>query len=153
MENNQIIITPITQLTAEIGERIKELAKKIGNNYKELSDVDFADMIASPNTTILVARLGETQHIVGMLTLLVYRIPYVRKAYLDDLVVDEAYRGHGIAKQLIHHAMSLAKAKGASYIDLTARPRRAEGNSLYEQLGFKKRDTNVFRLVFDYDEI
>jgi ribosomal protein S18 acetylase RimI-like enzyme len=108
-------------------------------------------MITSPNTTVLVAKIGET--IVGMITLFVYRIPYVKKAYLDDLAVDEAHRGKGIAKRLMNHAMNLAKEKGASYIDLTARPRRAEGNNLYENLGFKKRETNVYRLVFDYGEI
>lgn len=151
MENEQLTITPLTQTSPEALEAIKNLAQKIGNNYKELTSEDFNDMVVSPNTTILVAKAGET--IVGMITVLVYRIPYVKKAYLDDLVVDETHRGHGVAKQLMNHAMNLAKEKGASYIDLTARPRRAEGNSLYETLGFKKRETNVYRLVFDYGEV
>jgi ribosomal protein S18 acetylase RimI-like enzyme len=151
MENEQIIITALTDPSPEAQEAIKNLAQKIGNNYKELTAEDFSSMISSPGTTLLVAKIGET--IVGMLTLLVYRIPYVKKAYLDDLAVDEAHRGKGIAKQLMSHAMSLAKEKGAAYIDLTARPRRAEGNNLYENLGFKKRETNVYRLAFDYGEI
>ncbi len=148
---NTIVIEPVTKVTAEIQEAIKRLTPKIGNNYKPLHDEDIAEMVASPNTTIIIARFD--QKIVGMITLLVYRIPYVKKAYLDDLVIDEEYRGNGIAKQLMQKAMDLAKEKGASYIDLTARPRREEGNSLYEKFGFKKRDTNVYRLVFDYDEV
>lgn len=151
MENEQIIITALTDSSPEAEEAIRNLAKKIGDNYKELTTEDFTAMISSPNTTLLVAKDGET--IVGMLTVLIYRIPYVKKAYLDDLVVDESHRGRGIAKQLMKSAMDLAKEKGASYIDLTARPRRAEGNNLYETLGFKKRETNVYRLVFDYGEI
>jgi len=148
---NAIIIEPVTIITTEIQEAIKQLTPKIGNNYKPLNDEDIVEMVASPNTTILLARID--QKIVGMITLLVYRIPYVKKAYLDDLVIDEAYRGKGIAKQLMQKATDLAKEKGASYIDLTARPRREEGNSLYEKIGFKKRDTNVYRLIFDYDEV
>ena len=151
MENEQIIITALTQTSPEVEDAIKKLAQKIGDNYKELTSDDLSEMISSPNITLLVAKNGET--IVGMITVVVYRIPYVKKAYLDDLVVDETHRGLGIAKQLMTYAMNLAKEKGAAYVDLTARPRRAEGNSLYETLGFKKRDTNVYRLVFDYGEV
>jgi ribosomal protein S18 acetylase RimI-like enzyme len=151
MENEQITITALTEASSDAHQAVQNLAKKIGDNYRELTAEDFSDMITSPNTTVLVAKIGET--IVGMITLFVYRIPYVKKAYLDDLAVDEAHRGKGIAKRLMNHAMNLAKEKGASYIDLTARPRRAEGNNLYENLGFKKRETNVYRLVFDYGEI
>ncbi len=151
MENQQLTITALTQTSPEDLEAIRNLAKKIGNNYKELTTEDFDDMVSSPNITVLVAKAGEK--IVGMITVLIYRIPYVRKAYIDDLVIDEAYRGKGIAKQLMQHAIDLSKEKSAAYIDLTARPRRAEGNSLYESFGFQKRDTNVYRLVFDYGEV
>lgn len=151
MENEQITITSLTEPSSEVEEAVKNLAKKIGNNYKELTTQDFHDMITSPNITVLAAKDGEA--IIGMITVLVYRIPYVKKAYLDDLVVDEAYRGHGIAKQLMKQAIDLAKEKGAAYIDLTARPERVAGNSLYEKFGFKKRETNVYRLVFDYDQV
>lgn len=151
MEEQKISIESITEVTSEVVDAIQQLAQKIGSNYKQLTENDLQDMVASPNTTILVARVD--QKIVGMITVLVFRIPYVKKAYLDDLVIDETYRGHGIAKQLMKQAMNLATNKGASYVDLTARPRRMEGNSLYESLGFKKRDTNVYRLIIDYGEV
>lgn len=151
MENGHITITALTQISSDVEEAIRNLARKIGANFKELTSEDFADMIASPNITILVAK--DEEKIVGMITVLVYRIPYVKKAYLDDLVIDESYRGKGIAKQLMQHAIDLAKEKNASYVDLTARPERVEGNSLYEKFGFKKRETNVYRLVFNYDKV
>lgn len=151
MENEQITITTLTESSANLEEAIRNLARQIGSNYKELTREDFHEIMTSPNTTILVAKKKE--NIIGMITLLVYRIPYVKKASIDDLVIDEAYRGQGIAKQLLNQAIRLAKEKGAAYIDLTARPRRAEGNSLYEKFGFQKRDTNVYRLIFNYDEI
>jgi ribosomal protein S18 acetylase RimI-like enzyme len=151
MEEGKITIETLTEVTPEIFGEIKKLAQKIGLNYKELTENDLREMVLSSGTTLLVARAEKK--IVGMITLLVFRIPYVKKAYLDDLVIDETYRGHGIAKKLMHQALNLAKEKGASYIDLTARPRRAEGNSLYESLGFQKRETNVYRLLIDYGEV
>jgi ribosomal protein S18 acetylase RimI-like enzyme len=88
-----------------------------------------------------------------MVTVLIFRIPYVKKAYLDDLIVDEAFRGHGLGSKLLQKAISLAKEKDAAYVDFTSRPRRIAGNTLYEKLGFKKRDTNVYRLILSYEEV
>ena len=84
---------------------------------------------------------------------IIYRIPYVKKAYLDDLIVDPEFRGHGIGSALMKHATNFSREKGAAYVDFTARPRREDSNGLYEKLGFKKRDTNVYRVIFDYGEV
>jgi len=146
-----IKIEQLTTFSSEDAEAIRQLAAKIGPNFKPLSDLDFQEMLASPTTHLFVARPPKGQ-IVGMVTLILYRIPYVKKAYIDDLVVDEAYRGQGIASELMKTVVVLAKDLGASHIDFTARPRR-EANKLYEKLGFKKRDTNVYRLIYDYAEI
>jgi|SRR6266403_2529031 len=152
MEEKNIIIEQITTISSSVAQSIRSLAAKIGDNNKELSDKDFVDMIASPNTFLFVAK-EESGQIAGMITLLIFRIPYVKKGYLDDLVVDENFRGRGIAKSLMEHAVTFTKEKGVSYIDLTARSRRAEGNSLYEKFGFQKRETNVYRLIIDYAEV
>jgi ribosomal protein S18 acetylase RimI-like enzyme len=85
-----------------------------------------------------------------MILLLVYRIPYVRKAYLDDLVVDKAFRGKGLGTKLIEYVIAYAKSHGAAYLDFTSKPERAEGNRLYKELGFTLRETNVYRKIFDY---
>src|SRR6185436_132613 len=128
-------IEHITSFSPELAQDIRRLAKFVGNNYKELTDEDVREMITSSVTTILVAK--SEGRIVGMITVVVYRIPYIRKAYLDDLVVDEAYRGQGIGTMLLEEAVTYAKEKGAAYVDFTARPRRAESNGLYEKMGFK----------------
>jgi ribosomal protein S18 acetylase RimI-like enzyme len=127
------------------------LAKQIGENYHELTDQDMKDMVDSSCNNLLVARHDD--QIVGMVTLLVYRIPYVKKAYIDDLIVDESFRGHGLGSILLDKAIAKAKEMDVAYIDFTSRPRRVAGNSLYEKLGFKKRDTNVYRLILSYEEI
>ncbi|HVZ58861.1 MAG TPA: GNAT family N-acetyltransferase, partial [Patescibacteria group bacterium] len=131
---------------------IQKLAKQEGTNYKDLSLQDYTELITSPVTRLFVARLSSSQ-IVGMATLVVYRIPYVRKAYLEDIVVDEAFRGQGIGTRLIETVIAEAKRSHASYLDFTSRPRRAEGNSLYQKMGFEKRDSHVYRLLIDYGEV
>jgi ribosomal protein S18 acetylase RimI-like enzyme len=69
------------------------------------------------------------------------------KGWMEDLVVDEAYRGKGVATSLIEKTIALAKEKGVKSLDFTSQPHREAANRLYERLGFIKRDTNVYRLV------
>lgn len=151
MEKQDFSIEQLTEFSPKTAEEIRELTKQIGKNYKELSDQDVKDMLVSKTNTLLVARAEEK--IVAMITLLIFRIPYVKKGYIDDLVVDTAFRKHGLGTILLKKALEIAKENGVSYVDLTAHPKREAGNKLYEKLGFKKRDTNVYRLNYTYEEI
>lgn len=145
-----VIIERLTQFSLKDTESIRRLAAQIGPHFKPLTNKDFKDMLFSPSTFLFVARTSTDQNIVGMITLIVYRIPYLKKSLLEDFVVDETYRGQGIGSRLLEKALSFAKKQGATHVDFTSRPGRVKSNKLYEKLGFKKRDTNVYRLMFDY---
>jgi ribosomal protein S18 acetylase RimI-like enzyme len=128
---------------------IKHLATQIGKRYTPLTETEFKDMLASKQTHIIVAREPKSNTIVGMVLINSYRIPYVKKAYLDDLIVDKAYRGQKIGSQLVEQALDLAKKLGAAYIELTSNPQRLASHKLYEKYGFSKRETTVYRVTYD----
>lgn len=65
---------------------------------------------------------------------------------IDDVIVDEKYRGKGLGKILTHAMINKAKELGMKHIDCTSRPHRIAAHKLYEKAGFEKRDTNVYRL-------
>ncbi len=92
---------------------------------------------------------GNGHRIVGMATLTERRQLTGRYGYIDDVVVDEAYRGHGIGEQLTIALIEEAKSRGLRHIDLTSNPQRVAANKLYLGLGFVKRETNVYRLKLD----
>jgi ribosomal protein S18 acetylase RimI-like enzyme len=100
-------------------------------------------VVASPGNRLLVARSAGT--IVGMLTLVLFPIPTGMRARIEDVVVDEAARGQGIGTALTLAALRLAEAGGARTVDLTSRPGREAANRLYQQLGFRRRDSHVYR--------
>ena len=100
-------------------------------------------MVDSPVTTLLVARSGAA--IVGTLTLVIFRIPTGLRAWIEDVVVDQAHRGKGIAEALTRAALERARAAGARTVDLTSRPSRAAANRLYQKIGFAQRETNAYR--------
>jgi ribosomal protein S18 acetylase RimI-like enzyme len=82
---------------------------------------------------------------VGSLTLVTFRIPTGIRAWIEDVVVDESARGHGVGEALNQAAIEEARHKGAVTVDLTSRPSREAANRLYQRIGFTPRDTNVYR--------
>jgi ribosomal protein S18 acetylase RimI-like enzyme len=49
---------------------------------------------------------------------------------------------------LTEAALATAARAGARTVDLTSRPSREAANRLYQQLGFERRETNVYRYSF-----
>jgi ribosomal protein S18 acetylase RimI-like enzyme len=96
---------------------------------------------------LLVAKVEGA--IVGSLTLALFWIPTGLRAWIEDVVVDESVRGQGIGAALNQEALKVARDQGARTVDLTSRPSREAANRLYQRLGFKQRETNVYRYSFD----
>ena len=78
-----------------------------------------------------------------------FPIPTGLRAWIEDVVVDDAARGQGIGAILTREALRLAREAGARTVDLTTRPSRAAAGRLYEREGFTRRDTRMYRYAFD----
>ncbi|MEW6932084.1 GNAT family N-acetyltransferase [Trueperella pyogenes] len=87
----------------------------------------------------------DEDEIQGMLTLVTFAIPTGVRAWIEDVVVDDAARGKGAGRALVEAACDLATKRGAKTVDLTSRPSREAANRLYQRCGFETRQTNVYR--------
>jgi ribosomal protein S18 acetylase RimI-like enzyme len=149
---------------AELVEAFARLIPQLAPSGKPPSLAAVAEIIAAPGTALLLAREilpdpatgdaspGSALHsphapgrIVGTLTLVTYRIPVGLKAWIEDVVVDSAWRRRGVGEALTREALRLARERGAATVDLTSRPSRAEAHALYGKLGFAERETRVYR--------
>jgi ribosomal protein S18 acetylase RimI-like enzyme len=79
----------------------------------------------------------------------VFQLPSGPRASIEDVVVDADVRGTGVGAQLTHRALQIAREKGVLAVDLTSRPSREAANALYVKVGFKRRETNVYRYTFE----
>ena len=131
-----------TEPTEELREGLARILPQLSSSPPPDSD-ELARIIADPGSVMFVARLDG--QIVGSLTLVLYRIPTGLKAWIEDVVVDEAARGHGIGEQLNLAALDEARRHGAKAVSLTSRASREAANRLYQRIGFVARDTNVYR--------
>ena len=127
--------------TAEVVEALARLLPQLSS----ATPPDSAELavIMSSGSTLFVARVDG--RIVGSLTLVMYRIPTGLKAWIEDVVVDESARGHGVGEALSQAALEEARRHGAKVVSLTSRPSRDAANRLYQRIGFVARDTNVYR--------
>jgi ribosomal protein S18 acetylase RimI-like enzyme len=127
----------------ELVAAFDRLIPQLSSSSPPPSTDHLAALVASDDTVLFVARDGG--HIVGSLTLAFYRIPTGLKAWIEDVVVDDAARGRGIGEMLNQAALDEARSRGAKDVSLTSRPSREAANRLYQRIGFERRETNVYR--------
>jgi ribosomal protein S18 acetylase RimI-like enzyme len=132
-----------------IRELLPQLRTQAIESVYEPTHAELAEVVGSPSTHLLLARSGG--EVLGILTLVMVRLPSARVAHIEDVVVHERSRGQGVGSLLITEALAMAKDGGATHVDLTSRPRRTAANRLYQSLGFQARDTNVYRFPLTSD--
>lgn len=135
---DQITDELIDELFDGVVALIPQLTKRIPPTKTE-----FKEIVSSPNTMLIIAK--ENSKIVGMATFILYRTPSSLKSRIEDVVVDEEYRGKGIGESLVSYAIGRAICKKVSCIELESREERESAHRLYERMGFEEHDTTVFR--------
>lgn len=138
-------VAVVREADGESVEALARLLPQLSSKARPLDREVVQALLSSDANTLLVARVdGE---VVGMLTLVMFPLPSGLRARIEDVVVDEAARGHGVGGALTEEALRLAEAAGARTVDLTSRPSRQAANRLYERIGFEARDSRVYRYV------
>jgi ribosomal protein S18 acetylase RimI-like enzyme len=131
-----------SEATDELRDALAHLLPQLSSSPPPTLD-ELRLITDNPESVLFVARLEG--RIVGSLTLIFYRIPTGLKAWIEDVVVDETARGHGIGELLNRAALDEAGRRGAKAVSLTSRPSREAANRLYQRIGFESRPTNVYR--------
>lgn len=137
-------IVEATEVTPALVEAFARLIPQLSSSNPPPSADELAAIIAAPATQLLVA-VDDDGTVLGSLTLALFRIPTGLRAWIEDVVVDDAARGRGVGELINREALTRAKAAGATTVDLTSRPSREAANRLYQRIGFTQRTTNVYR--------
>jgi ribosomal protein S18 acetylase RimI-like enzyme len=138
-------IEVVRSVTDELVGAFGRLLPQLSSSAPALDAAALQRLVEWPGNYVLAARVDG--QIVGTLTLVTFPIPTGLRAWIEDVVVDEAARGHGVGAALVEAAIRLAREAGARTVDLTSRPTRAAANRLYERMGFQVRDSRLYRLA------
>ncbi|MCY4630672.1 MAG: GNAT family N-acetyltransferase [bacterium] len=127
----------------EVVAAVQGLVPQLSASAAVPSAEQVAELCEAEATVLLLARLDGA--IVGMLVLVLFRLPTGMRAWIEDVVVEGSVRGNGVGEALTREALERAVGAGAVTVDLTSRPGRAAAVRLYERLGFERRETGVYR--------
>ena len=139
-------IIKIQSYSTEYHEAMQRFLDQLTTNPMTLTEEMFRQLLASPNSHLFF--LMKDEQIAGMLTVGIYHSPTGGKAWIEDVVVDETFRGQGLSKLLVAHAIEFTKSQGIPSLMLTSNPKRIAANKLYQAMGFGRKETNVYRMKF-----
>ncbi|MBI4240036.1 GNAT family N-acetyltransferase [Candidatus Uhrbacteria bacterium] len=69
-----------------------------------------------------------------------------KQAVIEDMIVDESYRGKGLGEKILNSLLVWAREQGVEVVELTTNPKRIAANNLYKKVGFRLHETNHYLL-------
>lgn len=158
-ENSKLKWVPIKELKTiafdsnqKILEYIQEKFSYDLVNIKEL--VDQLDPSAVVNEQSLykailngyVSKVEKNGEIMGMGWIFPRQTLLRRQAIVEDMIVNNKYRGQGLGEKVLLDLIDWARREGIEVIELTTNPKRVAANSLYQKVGFVLHPTNHYLL-------
>ncbi|HLN54598.1 MAG TPA: GNAT family N-acetyltransferase [Bacteroidales bacterium] len=128
----------------EIYNAVLRLLPQLDTSVELPSKEYFEEVIDSESIYFFVAE-NESSEIAGVLTLASYPNITGRKLWIEDVVVDNSFRGQGIGEKLTLAAIGFARTLGSNEVKLTSRPSRIAANQLYLKIGFERYETNLYK--------
>lgn len=145
MKQNIIHFFEVKEPSTEYIERINRLIRQLSPTANNITQNDMETLAKSTDSHLYLMTVDE--EIAAMCTLATYWAPTGRKAWIEDVVVDEKYRGMKLGRMIVENVINEAHKYAPCTLMLTSRPTRIAANALYKSAGFDRKDTNVYRMV------
>ncbi|MEG1622499.1 MAG: GNAT family N-acetyltransferase [Alistipes sp.] len=136
-------IYQVEAITPEFVQAVMQLIPQLSLRAALPTAEQLQQVVDSSTARLFAAQ--EQGRMVGMLTLAWYETPTGRRAWIEDVVVDELMRGRGIGRALLHEAMAAAQELRVSSLSLTSAPTRVAARKLYVEEGFEIYNTTVYK--------
>lgn len=104
--------------------------------------------IYEDNSIIFIACF-DGDKLIGMASMALYKVISGYKGMVEDVVVDNTYRGKGIGRKLMEKLLAKAKERDLNEILLFSGHHRTAAINLYKSLGFVKKDSGLYRMVLE----
>lgn len=140
----QITIKQIEEFDSLVLNRVNELLNQLVSKPVVFTEQAFHSLLASDASKLFLVYVDC--NIAGMLTLGTYASPTGVKYWIEDVVVDQAYRGRSLGRKLINFTVDYVKGLGKGTLMLTSKPARIAANALYRSSGFQSKETNVYKM-------
>ena len=140
-------IEHVAQFDSALISPIADMLAQLTTREYPFGEQELRAIIEDSASQLFVMR--DDERIMGMLTLGHYTSPTGRKGWVEDVVVSTEYRGEGLGRRLINHAIEYCRENlSPCTLMLTSNPARIAANELYRTSGFEPKQTNVYKMTF-----
>ena len=137
----------VTQFDSALIAPIADMLAQLTAREYPFGEQELRAIVEDSASQLFVMR--DDERIMGMLTLGHYTSPTGRKVWVEDVVVSAEYRGEGLGRKLINHAIEYCRDNlSPCTLMLTSNPARVAANELYRTSGFEPKQTNVYKMTF-----
>ncbi len=107
-------------------------------------EFDPPSYVSNPDRVVFYAYVDD--QLAGQIRVMKYWNKY---AYIDDIAVNNEYRGRGVGRALMEGAIAWAKSKGFRGMMLETQNNNVAGCCLYARCGFELRgfDTQLYKAI------
>lgn len=141
-------IKDIDLLTSDNIDEINSLLKQLNPSSRTVNFKDIGEVIKSC-FILIVKDMKNHEKIIGLSCLAPMTTFISYSARIEDVVIDEGYRGKKFGKKMMEMLIEKAREEGIQSIGLTSHPSRIAANALYKSLGFVQYETNVYSYSLD----
>jgi ADP-ribose pyrophosphatase YjhB (NUDIX family)/predicted GNAT family N-acyltransferase len=93
-----------------------------------------------------VSKIYDQGSLIGMGWIFPRQTLLRKQAVVEDMIVNQAYRGQGLGEKILRDLLEWAKQEKIEVIELTTNSKRLAANGLYQKVGFKLHPTNHYLL-------
>src|SRR3989344_1160444 len=126
-------------------EEIEQM-KKLVSQLDSSAETDERKLAAALKNGHIAKEYDGAGNLVGMGWIFPRQTLIRKQAVVEDMIVDEAYRGKGLGRKILKELIGWARAQGVEVIELTTNPKRVAANELYKSEGFYLHLTNHYLL-------
>jgi ribosomal protein S18 acetylase RimI-like enzyme len=114
----------------------RRLGGVAGRDWRWRKGRDVEQDIDRPDSELAVAEAEATGEVVGYVTMQFDH--ETRIGWIHNLAVEKAFRGHGLGRRLIEHALDRFRAAGMAVAKIETLEQNEIGRHLYPALGFRE---------------
>lgn len=140
-DSNKQILDFIQRNFSDNWERVKDLVRQLDPSA-DPKEINLYRAILNG----YVSRIYNAGDLVGMGWIFPRQTLLRKQAVIEDMIVDEKYRGAGRGESMLRDLLHWAKEQDCQVIELTTNPKREAANLLYQKVGFKLHPTNHYLL-------
>ena len=120
-------------------EDIKQVIDIWTNSFsRNFSKPVNSEYLSDPNSTTIVISIEDI--IIGVASIHIIKKLTRILGVIEDVAVNEKYRGKGVGKKLVERLILIGKQKNCDKIVLSS---SEENSKFYEKIGFKKKELQM----------